>query len=165
MKKKIKLKEQIALINSTLDNISCAFEINSNVNRELEKEKIEIEREKLAWEKETKDRVNISLAEYEELKRDLKCYKETAEHQQEILDKIGVDMFIDNINLDTLTVQVVQNYERLNSKIHISFECDKLKPIPEPKREIGDYMNALTNLPKVPRLSVNPSPYYYDNEN
>jgi hypothetical protein len=165
MKKKIKLKEQVALINSTLDNISCAFEINSNVNRELEKEKIEIEREKLAWEKETKDRVNISLAEYEELKRDLKHYKETAEHQQEVLDKIGVDMFIDSINLDTLTVQVVQSFERLNSKIHISFECNKLEPIPQPKREIGDYMNALTNLPKVPRLSVKPSPYYFDNEN
>ena len=59
------------------------------------------------------------------IKRDLKHYKELAEYQQEVLDKIGVDMFIDSIVPETLTVQVVQDPIRLNSKIHIVFENNK----------------------------------------
>lgn len=143
MQKKLKIKDQLGLINQNINSIGSALTRAQITTME----QIAITQKQLEFERETKDRVNISLKEYEELKRDLKHYKELTEYQQEVLSKIGIDRFIDSINPKTLTVQVVENPMRFNSKIHIVFETDIYKQIPEDKREIGDCINMNYSTP------------------
>ena len=75
---RLKLKQQINLINSNLDDISNEI-AKQNKLKDIELQQKE---KQFNWEKETKDRVNISLKDYEQLKADLDKYKQKSLHYQ-----------------------------------------------------------------------------------
>ena len=68
-------------------------EENTRINKarlQAEKEKNEIERQKLAFEMETRDRVNISLNEYNAMKKEIKRLSQDNATYKRALNTIGV---------------------------------------------------------------------------
>lgn len=116
--KKLKQKDYLRHISNSLDDMTC--EIREN-NRLLV-DQVKVEQDKLKYEKETKDRVDISLKEYEQLKRDLEMYKSTAEHYEEIFDRLKVAKYIERAEPSTIVVSTMKDPIRLSTKVHIQFE-------------------------------------------
>lgn len=68
-------------------------EENTRINKarlQTEKEKNEIERQKLAFEMETRDRVNISLSEYNAMQEEIKRLSQDNATYKRALNAIGV---------------------------------------------------------------------------
>lgn len=68
-------------------------EENTRINKarlQAEKEKNEIERQKLAFEMETRDRVNISLSEYTSMQEEIKRLSQDNATYKRALNTIGV---------------------------------------------------------------------------
>ena len=68
-------------------------EENTRINKarlQAEKEKNEIERQKLAFEMETRDRVNISLSEYNAMQEEIKRLSQDNATYKRALNTIGV---------------------------------------------------------------------------
>lgn len=119
--KKLKQKDYLRHISNSLDDMTC--EIREN-NRLLV-DQVKVEQDKLKYEKETKDRVDISLKEYEQLKRDLEKYKATAEHYEEIFDRMKMAEYVDRIEPSTLQVSTMEDPIRLSTRVHIQFESKR----------------------------------------
>ena len=124
MAKKLKIKEQMAIISSNIDSIGCAIERKSREDRELEREKLELEREKLNWEMKTKDRVDISLKEYTNLKDENSHYKRKCKQLEELLARIKIEPFIDKIIEPSLQVATMKDPARLTTRVNIQFDCN-----------------------------------------
>lgn len=97
---------------------------------EIEKEKNKIEKDRLFFEKETKDRADISLKEYEELKRKNKELEETFAILKKILKpfetaKVRYDLIekMFNGNFNT-RVETFQDSRSLKTKLYLIFEID-----------------------------------------
>lgn len=116
--KKPKTKDYLRHIDDSLEEL--AYEMREK-NR-LTLEQVKVEQDKLKYEKETKDRVDISLKEYEQLKRDLEQYKATAEHYEEIFDRLKVAKYIERAEPSTIVVSTMKDPIRLSTKVHIQFE-------------------------------------------
>lgn len=126
MAKKLKLKDQIAMINSNINSIGCIMEKELINDKELEREKLELEREKLNWEMKSKDRVDISLNEYTHLQEDYKYYKQRCRNLEELLKKIKIEPFIDKIIKPSLQISTMRDPARLTTRVNIQFDCDGL---------------------------------------
>ena len=124
MAKKLKIKEQMAIISANVDSIGCAIERKSREDRELEREKLELEREKLNWEMRTKDRVDISLKEYTNLKDENSHYKRKCRQLEAILERIKIESFIDKIIEPSLQVSTMKDPARLTTRVNIQFDCN-----------------------------------------
>lgn len=124
MAKKLKIKDQMAIISSNIDSIGCAIERKSREDRELEREKLELEREKLSWEMKTKDRVDISLKEYTNLKDENSHYKRKCRKLEELLAKIKIEPFIDKIIEPSLQVATMIDPARHTTRVNIQFDCN-----------------------------------------
>ena len=116
--KKLKQKDYLRHI---LDDMTC--EIREN-NRLLV-DQVKVEQDKLKYEKETKDRVDISLKEYEQLKRDLEQYKATSEHYKEIFDIMKIAEYVDRIEPYTIRVTTMKDPVRLSTRVDIHFESKR----------------------------------------
>ena len=103
----------------------------STVNRNIIKQTEEIEKqnalqkEKLEWEKETKDRVDISLKEYEEMKRKIAVLEEQNEKYKTAFDRIGATEWVDSIEPSTVEVATMKDPVRLSTRVHIQFESKR----------------------------------------
>jgi hypothetical protein len=124
MAKKLKIKEQMAIISSNIDSIGCAIERKSKEDRELEREKLKLEREKLNWEMKTKDRVDISLKEYTNLKDENFHYRRKCRQLEEMLARIKIEPFIDKIIEPSLQVSTMKDTARLTTRVNIQFDCN-----------------------------------------
>lgn len=120
MEKKLKIKDQLAIINSNLDSISSAL-IRNNVT---EKEQLVLESKRFDFEKETKDRVDISLKEYTNLKDENSHYKKKCRQLEELLAKIKIEPFIDKIIEPSLQVAMMKDPARLTTRVNIQFDCN-----------------------------------------
>lgn len=93
--------------------------------KDLMHERKKLERERLEWEQKTKDRVDISLKEYEQLKRDLEQYKATAEHYKDIFDIMKMAEYLDSIEPSTIRITTMKDPVRLSTRVDIQFESKK----------------------------------------
>lgn len=118
MSKKPTTKDCIKFMCDGLDTINEAI----TSQKDLMHERNRLKRARLEWEQETKDRVDISLKEYEQLKRDLEQYKATAEHYKEIFDIMKIAEYVDRIEPYTIRVTTMKDPVRLSTRVDIQFE-------------------------------------------
>ena len=119
---RLNLKQQIKLINSNLDNIQQEIAI-SNKLKDLESQQKE---KQFNFEKETKDRVNISLKDYEQLKYDLDMYKQKALHYQQIFDSLKLGCYLDFIDPHSVVISTMKDPARLQTRVNMCFDCNEI---------------------------------------
>lgn len=75
-----------------------------------------------------RNRVDISLEEYESMKEEIKRLKEYNQHYGEFVTKLGVKLKRDPkilLEAELLDVEVQRNPERYNSILRVTFEVDR----------------------------------------
>lgn len=118
MAKKPTTKDCIKFACDGLDTINEAI----TSQKDLMHERNKIEKERLQWEMETKDRVDIPLKKYEQLKRNLEQYKATAEHYKDIFDIMKIAEYIDSIEPSTIRITTMKDPVRLSTRVDVQFE-------------------------------------------
>lgn len=102
-------------------------EENTRINKarlQAEKEKNEIERQKLAFEMETRDRVNISLSEYNAMQEEIKRLSQDNATYKRALNTIGVTDY----NFKSIEKTVVNDPARMEHHLNIRLTyANKLK--------------------------------------
>lgn len=102
-------------------------EENTRVNKarlQAEKEKNEIERQKLAFEMETRDRVNISLSEYTAMQEEIKRLSQDNATYKRALNAIGVTDY----DFKSIEKTVVNDPARMEHHLNIRLTyANKLK--------------------------------------
>lgn len=124
--KKLKQKDYLRHISNSLDDMTC--EIREN-NRLLV-DQVEVEQDKLKYEKETKDRVDISLKEYEQLKRDLRDVRGKLERYETVFETLKLNQYIDYIDPNSMTISTLKDPERKSTRVFIQFECRTMLEFP-----------------------------------
>lgn len=124
--KKPKTKDYLRHISNSLDDMTC--EIREN-NRLLV-DQVKVEQDKLKYEKETKDRVDISLKEYEQLKRDLKDVRGKLERYEAVFETLKLNQYIDYIDPHSMTISTLKDPERISTRVFIQFECKTMLEFP-----------------------------------
>lgn len=123
MAKKPTTKDYIEFVCERVDTINEAL----TSKKDLMHERNNIEKARLEWEQDTRDRVDISLKEYEQLKGDLEQYKSTAKHYKEIFDRMKIAEYVDSIEPSTIEIATMKDQIRLSTRVNIQFEsrrCD-----------------------------------------
>ena len=96
----------------------------NNARLQAEKEKNEIERQKLAFEMDTRDRVNFSLNEYTAMQEEIKRLSQDNETYKRALNTIGVTDY----DFKSIEKTVVDNPARMEHHLNIRLTYDnKLK--------------------------------------
>ena len=121
MAKKPTTKDYIEFVCERVDTINEAI----TSQKDLMHERNKIEKARLDWEQETRDRVDISLKEYEQLKRDLEQYKATAKHYEEIFDRMKIAEYVDSIEPSTIEIATMKDQMRLSTRVNIQFESKR----------------------------------------
>lgn len=121
MKKKPKIKDYLRHISNSNEEMASAIRENNG----LLIEQTEIEQKKLKHEIETKDRVNISLKQYEEMKSQIETLKEQNEKYINIFERMGVEEWANDIEPSTIEVATMKDPIRLSTRVHIQFECKR----------------------------------------
>ena len=102
-------------------------EENTRINKarlQAEKEKNEIERQKLAFEMETRDRVNISLSEYTAMQEEIKRLSQDNATYKRALNTIGVTDY----DFKSVEKTVVNDPARMEHHLNIRLTyANKLK--------------------------------------
>ena len=102
-------------------------EENTRINKarlQAEKEKNEIERQKLAFEMETRDRVNISLSEYTAMQEEIKRLSQDNATYKRALNTIGVTDY----DFKSIEKTVVNDPARMEYHLNIRLTyANKLK--------------------------------------
>lgn len=102
-------------------------EENTRINKarlQAEKEKNEIERQKLAFEMETRDRVNISLSEYTAMQEEIKRLSQDNATYKRALNTIGVTDY----DFKSIEKTVVNDPARMEHHLNIRLTyANKLK--------------------------------------
>ena len=102
-------------------------EENTRINKarlQAEKEKNEIERQKLAFEMETRDRVNISLSEYTAMQEEIKRLSQDNATYKRALNTIGVTDY----DFKSIEKTVVNDPARMEQHLNIRLTyANKLK--------------------------------------
>lgn len=121
MKKKLKIKDYLRDIsNSNEEMVSTTRE-----NNRLLAEQTEIEQKKLKHEIETKDRVDISLKRYEEMKRMIEILETQNEKYKTIFERMGIEEWANDIEPSTIEVATMKDPIRLSTRVHIQFESKR----------------------------------------
>lgn len=121
MAKKLKIKDYLRDISNSNEEMASAIRENNR----LLIEQTEIEQKKLKHEIETKDRVDISLKEYKEMKSKIELLEIKNKKYETIIDKIGLKEYEENIELDTIKVHTAYDPARMRKTVRIMFECDE----------------------------------------
>lgn len=137
MAKKIKMKEILFHISNDIESVNNSIK---KQNLELE-EQNKINKDRLRWEKETKDRVNISLKEYQEMKERI-AYLEAKEFRSNVIfEKIKMLEHFDKIDTSSIVVGTMRDHARLSTRVNIQFDCrDFIEPYTDitPSREMEE---------------------------
>ena len=86
-------------------------------------EKDKIEKERLQWEQETKDRVDIPLKKYEAMKEQIDHLTRKNYHYEEIFERLRINEIIDKIDPATIVLSTMKDPMRLTTRVNIQFEC------------------------------------------
>ena len=110
---------QSEMRNSMLDSIANSLMEQSFVLEHLQELK--------QMELEHRDRVDISLSKYEQMKSDIRELRAMVEHYKEIFEKTKMSRFINIIDPKTTTAEVITSNEDGRTKVKISFNIDNKK--------------------------------------
>lgn len=121
MAKKPTTKDCIKFVCDGLDTINETI----TSQKDLMHERNRLERARLEWEQETKDRVDISLKQYEEMKKQIETLKEQNEKYINIFERMGVEEWANDIEPSTIEVATMKDPIRLSTRVHIQFECKR----------------------------------------
>lgn len=121
MKRKPKIKETLASVDINVYGIQDAI-IKQN---KIAKEQLEFEKNKFEFETKNKDRVDISLKRYEEMKSQIETLKEQNEKYRNIFERMGVEEWANDIEPSTIQVATMKDPIRLSTRVHIQFESKK----------------------------------------
>ena len=125
MAKKIKMKEILFHISDDIESVNNSIK---KQNLELE-EQNKINKDRLRWEKETKDRVDISLKEYQEMKERIANLEAKEFKSNVIFEKIGILEHFDKIDTSSIVVATMRDHARLSTRVTIQFDCiDFIEP-------------------------------------
>lgn len=116
---KIRLKTDVE---SLADVMSSKFA----QERELRERELEFQGEKFQFEKKSKDRVDISLFEFEKMKKDIQWLQERNNHFAEILSKLQIEDYADYIDPEKIVVIAEDNPITLTTNLHITISLNKL---------------------------------------
>lgn len=119
MTKKPTTKDCIKFVCGGLDTINDTM---INKNKELA-ERNNIEKERLQWEMETKDRVDIPLKKYEGMKEHIDHLTRKNYHYEEIFERLRINEIIDEIDPATIKLSTMEDPMRLITRVNIQFEC------------------------------------------
>ena len=123
----MKKKEERIFIKKILD---CAdsFVYNNKQSKaeenRLKREELDLRARELAFQEKTKDRVDISLKEYENLKRELERYRYKCRVQEELLDKIQLTNYVNKIDPNSIRVETTKDLMRLKTRVIIAFDIN-----------------------------------------
>lgn len=119
MAKKPTTKDYIKFACDGLDTINEAI----TSQKDLMHERNKIEKERLQWEQETKDRVNIPLKKYEAMKEQIDHLTRKNYHYEEIFERLRINEIIDKIDPATIILSTMKDPMRLSTRVNIQFEC------------------------------------------
>lgn len=119
MAKKPTTKDYIKFACDGLDTINEAI----TSQKDLMHERNKIEKERLQWEQETKDRVNIPLKKYEAMKEQIDHLTRKNYHYEEIFERLRINEIIDKIDPATIVLSTMKDPMRLTTRVNIQFEC------------------------------------------
>lgn len=91
----------------------------------IREEELEFQREKLQFEKKTKDRVDISLFEFEKMKKEIEWFQARNKHLAEILTKLKIAEYVDIIDPDKVVVIGEDDPRTLTTHLHITISLNK----------------------------------------
>lgn len=121
MKKKLKIKDYLRDISNSNEEVASAIRENNR----LLIEQTEIEQKKLKHEIETKDRVDISLKEYKEMKSKIELLEIKNKKYETIMEKIRLKEYEENIELETIKVHTTYDPAQMRNIVRIMFACDE----------------------------------------
>lgn len=121
MKRKPKIKDMLASVDLNIYGIQDAI-VRQN---KVEKEKLEFEKKKFEIEQRTKDRVDISLKEYEDMKSKIEILEEQNEEYRAIFERMGIDKWVNDIEPSTIEIATMKDPIRLSTRVHIQFESKR----------------------------------------
>ena len=122
MAKKPTTKDCIKFVCDGLDTINDTM---INKNKELA-ERNKIDEQRLQWEMETKDRVDIPLKKYEEMKQHIDHLTRKNYHYEEIFERLRINEIVDKIDPATIVVGTMKDPMRMTTKVTIQFDCNAL---------------------------------------
>lgn len=126
MVKKPTTKDCIKFVCDGLDNINEAI----TSQKDLMHERNRLERARLEWEQKTKDRVDISLKEYEQLKRDLRDLRGKIERYETVFETLKLNEYMDYIDPNSMTISTLKDPARISTRVFIQFECKTMLEFP-----------------------------------
>lgn len=126
MAKKPTTKDCIKFVCDGLDTINETI----TSQKDLMRERNRIERARLEWEQETKDRVDISLKEYDRLKRDLADLRGKLERYETVFETLKLNEYIDYIDPHSMTISTLKDPARISTRVLIQFECKTMLEFP-----------------------------------
>lgn len=92
----------------------------------IREEELEFQREKFSFEKKTKDRVDISLREYEQMKRDMEWLQSQNNKYAEILAKLKIEEYADAIDPNNVVMVGIDDPRTLTTELHITVKLNKM---------------------------------------
>jgi hypothetical protein len=119
MDKKPTTKDCIKFVCDGLDTINEAI----TSQKDLMHERNKIEEQRLQWEMETKDRVDIPLKKYEGMKQHIDHLTRKNYHYEEIFERLRINEIIDKIDPATVELSTMKDPMRLSTRVNIQFEC------------------------------------------
>lgn len=126
MAKKPTTKDYIEFVCERVDTINEAI----TSKKDLMHERNKIEKARLEWEQETRDRVDISLKEYEQLKRDLGVLRDKLERYETVFETLKINEYIDYIDPNSMTISTLKDPARLSTRVLIQFDCKTMLEFP-----------------------------------
>ena len=119
MAKKPTTKDYIKFACDGLDTINEAI----TSQKDLMHERNKIEKERLQWEEETKDHVDIPLKKYEAMKEQIDHLTRKNYHYEEIFERLRINEIIDKVDPATIVLSTMKDPMRLSTRVNIQFEC------------------------------------------
>lgn len=112
-------KDCIKFVCDGLDTINDTI----TSQKDLMHERNKIEKERLQWEEETKDRVDIPLKKYETMKAQIDHLTRKNYRYEEIFERLRINEIIDKIDPATIVLSTMKDPMRLSTRVNIQFEC------------------------------------------
>jgi hypothetical protein len=126
MAKKPTTKDYIEFVCERVDTINEAI----TSKKDLMHERNKIEKARLEWEQETRDRVDISLKEYEQLKRDLGDLRGKLERYATVFETLKINEYIDYIDPNSMTISTLKDPARMSTRVLVQFDCKTMLEFP-----------------------------------
>lgn len=90
----------------------------------IKEEELKLNRERLDFERNTKDRVDISLTEYNEMKSKIGILEELQIKQLRLIETFKLERFVDRVVPGTLKIETMRDPMTCSTRVCIVFNCN-----------------------------------------